>query len=440
MANNGNRIYIGTTGVEIADIQTVLGLSNNDIGALITQGASQGIINKWAKFKPIRYYIYDPSTQTKTPYPGLLTGDMWKGVQIDHTNYGMYYGIIVRVPSVDQQLNTWPILHGATFEYCPPRGLVQSEFFRVRDFEGYCQNATPNPFASFGSDGEAVGFVNHAGGIAGIAVRYYDPVNGNPDGVDLTDILLGPSDSSLAVLADTYPCIIIGKGNTHYVTALGYEDDPNHAPRPLYYNNAFLGGTWVVDTNKTVYDTHPFVPWTSPESGLSATIALLRSAKSGGIYLDSAGTQDLSQHWFDCSSGSSITALYKPVPLPGAVGIDLSLVTYQNAFKVTPTGVVSADANTVSVNFEITYAGSETMPLGSAVVSAHVGHNGAYGGTWKDVTMLLRGSATTTKNIIFNATDFDMQMFMPNTTYSIEINTSASPGEPGYGEFPFTVN
>lgn len=438
--SNNNRIFIGATGVEIADIQAVLNLQNNDIGALITQGASLGRINKWAKCKPIRYYNYNASTQVKTPYPGLLTGDMWKGVPIDQTNYGMYYGIIIRVPSVSGSLNTWPTLHTATFEYCPPRGLSQSEMFRIRDFEGYRQNAQANPSASFGSDGEAVGFVNHADGITGIVVRYYDPEQGNPDGVDLTSILLGSSDAPLSVLQNTYPCILIGKGNTHYVTALGYEDAPNHAPRPLYYNNAFLGGSWVVDTNKTVYDPHPFVPWTSPESGFSATLILLRSAKSGGIYLDAAGSMNLAEHWFDCSSGSSLTAAYKPVPLPDAVGIDLSLVAYAYEYKVTPLSVVSADANSVTVSFEIKYTGNAQNPSGTAVISAHVGQGGSYGGTYKDVQLQLAGSATYTRNIIFLATDFDMPMFMPNTTYSIEIDTTASPGEAGHGEFTFTAN
>ena len=81
MAHDINgRIYIGTTGVEIADVQAVLGLPNSDIGALIPQGALYGVINKWAKCKPVRYYTY--ANSQKVPYPGLLTGDMWKGAVI----------------------------------------------------------------------------------------------------------------------------------------------------------------------------------------------------------------------------------------------------------------------------------------------------------------------------------------------------------------------
>ena len=51
MANSDGKIYItSSSGVSIGDIQTVLGSSRNDIGALITEGD----IKKWAKFKPIR--------------------------------------------------------------------------------------------------------------------------------------------------------------------------------------------------------------------------------------------------------------------------------------------------------------------------------------------------------------------------------------------------
>lgn len=431
--DNNGRIYIGTTGVEIADVQAVLGLNNNDIGALITQGASQGLINKWSKCKPVRYYTYDTINQQKVPYPGLLTGDMWKGAVIEQ-NEGVYYGIEVRVPGVDQQMSTWPLLHNTTFNYRAPRGLSQSEFFRLRDFEEYRTSAIPNPFASFGNEGSATGFYNNANGITGIAVRYYET---NQWGVDLSGILMGPSDDRQAILSRTYPCIIIGKNNTHYITALGYEDDTNHAPRPLYYNNAYVGGTWVADTSKPVYDigghtTTP--PWTSAETGLSATIVLLRSAKSGGIFLDAMGSQDLSVNWFECTSG--ITTTYTPVPMPGACGVEMSLVAYENAYKVTPTGVVSADRSTVSVSFEITYSGTASSPMGSAVISASVGQ----GGTGKEVLILLRGTSPLGRIITFNATDFDMPMFMPNTTYSIDISTSASPGETAYGQFQFTVS
>lgn len=379
MANNGNRIYIGTTGVEIADIQAVLNLPNNDIGALITEGATQGRINKWAKCKPIRYYIYNSSTQQKTPYPGLLTGDMWKGPLIEQTDNGIYYGIEVHVPGVNQQMNTWPLLHGTTFTYCPPRGLSYSELFRIRDFEEYRQNARPNPDASFGDEGSATGYYNNENGITGITIRYYDPnppqgQTGNEWGVDLTGVLLNQSESATSALAKTFPCIIVGKGNTHYITALGYEDDANHYPRPMYYQGAYVGGTWVADTSKPVFDKtgHTSVaPWTSAQSGLTATIVLLRSAFTGigsKITLDALGTQDLAVNWFECIVDADIITNETPVPMPGAVGVGLSLVQYTNGVTASATGI-TYDSSTDKVTVPLSWTGT---PLGGGSFTADV--------------------------------------------------------------------
>lgn len=377
--DNNGRIYIGTTGVEIADVQAVLGLPNTDIGALITQGASLNKINKWAKCKPVRYYTYDTVNQRKVPYPGLLTGDMWKGAVLEQTNYNRYYGIQVRVQGVSASMNTWPLLHNTSFEYFPPRGLSESEFFRLRDFEEYRQDAVSNPFASFGSGGSATGFYNFANGITGITVRYYDPnppagQQGNKYGVDLTGVLMDPNESTTGALEETYPCILVGKGNTHYITALGYEDDPNHAPRPVYYNNAFVGGTWVADTSKTVFDKtgHGLpAPWTSEQSGLTATIVLLRSAYTGPekkITLDALGTQDLAVNWFECIIDADITPPKAPVPMPGGCGVELALVQYTNGITASATGI-NYNSSTDRVTVPLSWAGT---PVGGGSFTADV--------------------------------------------------------------------
>lgn len=440
MANDGNRIYIGATGVEIADVQAVLNLSNKDIGALIAQGALLGRINKWARYKPVRYYTYVNSQ--KVPYPGLLSGDMWKGSNIEQ-NEGAYYGIEVRVAGnqqVTQQMNTWPLLHNTTFNYRAPRGLSESEFFRLRDFEGYYQGAEPNPFASFGSEGGATGYFNYENGISGISVRYYDPnppqgLGGNPYGVDLTGVLMDPNESTTDVLEDTYPCIIVGKNNTHYITALGYEDDPNHAPRPVYYNNAYVGGTWVADTSKTVFDKtgHGLpAPWTSAQEGLTATIVLLRSAKSGGIYLDALGTQDLSENWFECILDVDITPPKAPVPMPGAVGVSLDLIAFENGFYVKPLAVTAFDTTSVTISFEVRYSGALAHPRGYATLQAEakLEQSQQYGGDWsvKDNQPIF-GPNTNTITATFLASEMGMEVgFVRHETYDIHVVAYASPG------------
>lgn len=366
MAHDSNgRIYIDTTttpnkGVEIADIQAVIGLGYTSVGGLIVHGAEQGKINKWAKYKPIRYYLLENGV--KKPFVGRLTGDMWKGPLSDQTA-GIYYGIEISLAALTQHTNTWENVHDSEFLYRYPRGLSENETFRRTDFVEYRQNADPNPFASFGDDGSAVGYYNYENGIGGIAVRYSDPVNANPYGVDLSEFIIGSQEDRQALLARTYPCIIVD----HYITALGYEDDPNHAPRPLFYNNAYVNGTWVANTHKLVYGSQSSEgPWTSPQNGLKATIVLLRSAWSRGIALDAGGLQNLGTYWFDLND--DITASNTPVPLPGAVGVDLSLVRFTNGITVSATGI-EYDPDTDTVRVTLGWAGT---PVGDGTFTAEV--------------------------------------------------------------------
>jgi len=441
--SNNKKIYIGATGVEIADVQVVLGLPNTDIGALITQGASLNKINKWAKFKPVRYYTVVNSN--KIPYPGLLTGDMWKGANIEQ-NEGAYYGIEVRVAGNQQvtpEMNTWPLLHDTTFNYRAPRGLSNSEFFRLRDFEGYNQDAKPNPFASFGNEGSATGYYQYENGISGITVRYTDPnppagQTGNTDGVDLTGVLIDSNESTTDALEETYPCIIVGKGNTHYITALGFEDDPNHAPRPVYYQNAFVGGTWVANTNKPVFDIGGHIttpPWTSAQTGLSATVVLLRSAYVGSgnrITLDVTGNQDLATHWFECILDSSIAPPKAPVPMPGAVNVSLDLIAFESGFYVKPLAVTAFDTTSVTVSFEVRYTGVLDHPRGYATVQAKakLHQSPQYGGdTSVRPDLPIVGPTTNTITATFLASEMGMEVgFVRHETYDINVHTSASPG------------
>lgn len=143
MANNGNRIYIGTTGVEIADIQTVLGLSNNDIGALITNGN----IAPWAKYKPTRANGKNPT-------------DWWKGEK--KSIYGSAtqkytYGFSLKEYTTLAAMKTDMDNNDFGWVYEKPRGAsygTNGEWFRFLDFNEYLHNAT-SPFYRFGLEGES---------------------------------------------------------------------------------------------------------------------------------------------------------------------------------------------------------------------------------------------------------------------------------------------
>ena len=120
--SEGN-IFIGATGVEIADIQTVLGSSRNDIGALIENGN----INKWARLKPFRYNApgfpldkTQPTPETRCPerMTRLLAANFGLSIpKYNATNFKTHYS--------DQ------------WTYLRPRGLSYNEHFRFPDFDGY---------------------------------------------------------------------------------------------------------------------------------------------------------------------------------------------------------------------------------------------------------------------------------------------------------------
>lgn len=114
MANDGNRIYIGATGVEIADIQTVIGSSRNDIGGLIVNGD----INKWAKYKPVRH-----------SKAGVLT---------DAERLSVIYGLSIPECYPSTLLSQY----STEWSYLKPRGLNGAgqgshEWYRFLDFNGY---------------------------------------------------------------------------------------------------------------------------------------------------------------------------------------------------------------------------------------------------------------------------------------------------------------
>lgn len=125
MANDGNRIYIGATGVEIADLQQVLGRGVNDLGLLCSDqewsGSSLVRANKirpMAKYKPVRHSKL-----------GILTS-----TERSSTRYGFGGGLLPTLNlSQNSPQNDWV--------YYPPRGAANNEWFRIRDFEGYVQDA-----------------------------------------------------------------------------------------------------------------------------------------------------------------------------------------------------------------------------------------------------------------------------------------------------------
>lgn len=128
MSNSEGKIYIDPDstprkGVCIGDIQTVLGSSRNDIGALIVNGN----INKWAKHKPFRN-----STVGFALTPTQSTPELRSPARIAAAlaaNYGL------TIPKYNA--TNFKTHYSDQWTYNKPRGSSNSEWFRFLDFDGY---------------------------------------------------------------------------------------------------------------------------------------------------------------------------------------------------------------------------------------------------------------------------------------------------------------
>lgn len=149
MAHDSNRIYIGSTGVEIADVQAVLGSTRNDIGALIRAVNSQGVhlVNKCSQYKPTRRTIL-----------GKLTDAQYKSLNWSYripspVNLGSALANVLDEDNGDTVNDYVPTSNGestGTYEYFKfgwwyklPRGLATySEPYMLNDFDGYFHNTS----------------------------------------------------------------------------------------------------------------------------------------------------------------------------------------------------------------------------------------------------------------------------------------------------------
>lgn len=74
------KVDTSTTGVEIADIQAVLESPKNDIGQLVlaNDAFDNPLVNKWAKYKPVKQSGLDFSSQMNADFTWKDTATWWK--------------------------------------------------------------------------------------------------------------------------------------------------------------------------------------------------------------------------------------------------------------------------------------------------------------------------------------------------------------------------
>lgn len=213
MAHSNGRIFIdpNTTGVEIADLQRVLGRATGDLGLLCSdqEWYDTGVldwqgnpvyairpankVNGWAKYKPFR---------------GSAKKVM---AEVDYQD--SYFGLNV-TPVKGTTVASLITNFSSQWTYLPPRGagagdLGADEWFRLRDFNGYNHNA--NCFLHL--DGCTLPSSTVVGTSATFCIAFNTGNNLQQDSISLADLKLGGSEG--AAFKDFYCGLIFKSGSTY---------------------------------------------------------------------------------------------------------------------------------------------------------------------------------------------------------------------------------
>mgnify|MGYP007022356627 FL=1 len=422
MAHGNGRIYSdASTGVSLlGDIREFFGLPYDGIYDLITEAVAQGLINKWAKYKPIHY-------PGKIP----LEDADFRGRPIDTNDNGLVYGL--KVPAQVSVINP-SAFHATSWDYLGypnAPGLSGSSLYRARDFDGYSANALPDIYGLIPSGSKFYIGTDDAGIVTANSVvnEGYRTNNqyGVPlaryvvDGITLTDNQL------MARLAQCYPAILIG----NYLTAVGVY---NSGTGNVDYGTIVRanGGGWVVASDSWCVDMRKLDdggnrPWTA-DTNTVATLVLVYTASSHPYLIHNDSSTDFSTQWINLYGRESDPWTARIFPLPGACGVSIQVERYITpGFTLTPVSAAGTTSS-VTITFSVSYVGSSQNPMGSATVSARVGS----GGLEPSTTVFLRGSVATA-TATFTAADFDKMVFDPATDTSIFVHAIASPGADTYG-------
>lgn len=167
MGWNGNYMSLP---VGMGDISNAVNYSSLDLGTLIESGS----INKWAKFKPVRYNSW-----------GILTD-----AQRASVNYGL---------SAPTYRNSAAGTLADEWEYLRPRGIGNNEPFRMLDFDGYFSDASqpvtpPGPVIVDYTPTASIDFSNY--------IPY------NPEGDNII------SWNDLQTISGYYLCVVFAKNSS----------------------------------------------------------------------------------------------------------------------------------------------------------------------------------------------------------------------------------
>lgn len=418
--DNNGRIYIDTNstphkGVEIADLQAVLRLSNNDIGALIHNGATMGRINKWAKYKPIHY-----------PGKFKLDDADFRGRNTDYNDFGLVFGL--KVPGQISVINP-SAFHATSWDYLGfpnATGLPGTSMYRLLDFDGYSANAQANIYGIIPSTSKF--YINTTVAICSLysAIEEGFIVN-NTSGVDLARFVVGlaPDDDDSVLmqnLSKCYPAILIG----NYLTGVGvYNTTSGQLDYSTIVKSNGSGGyvvsspQWCVDMNKL--DGSGNAPWSSNTNAV-ATLVLVYTGNSNPYLVNGDPTSDLTQYWLDMTEERAWTA--RIFPLPGACGVPIAITRYAAGYTVTPISATGTRSS-ITITFDVSYEGS-VQATGSVDISAQFGQ-----GQQQATTTRLLIPSGTFLTVSFTPSDFGKAEFDPARDTQIIVDANATPPTEG---------
>lgn len=185
-----------------------------DVGYICSN--QHGKINKWAKYKPIRF-----------PKIEELIDSEFKGTTIDQIN-GIVYGLYGKVSATN-----YKDLHNITYEYIGKPIGGDNEPFRLTDFIGYDHNAKCNLNGTTEKDGSTIYYDTQY--PISLYVEY-DHLGTNTTGINLSDFT--DNNDSLDI-EDYYPCIMIDNYAKALINSQLSEASMADKYTPIFSNGAY---------------------------------------------------------------------------------------------------------------------------------------------------------------------------------------------------------
>ena len=322
-----------TAAVSVYDVQQALGVGASDVGTLCVHTN----INKWAKWKPVRYSPKGPLTDAQFEHQTYIES----GQTID-----TYYGLLVN----NHLTNISTDMHDLSYEYKRPVGGSDSPY-RLTDFvqadsprtKGYCHMAQPT-----------------LGGVLDYDVLY-TPLSTHPRPIQ-ADIAYTPtSDYGIDIMKlgiqstasgrQYYICCMLtftatGSGTPHTYWRVMYNSTTSNLAKSDF-SSAF-SGTFTADLPSAI----------ASETGTGKLSVFVLDATE----IDRTGSP-YSTGWNTLSGVDQHTLTYTPLPLPGVIGVNVQVRPEWASITFTTVSLTSTKLN-ATVNFSQSISESEADNYG----------------------------------------------------------------------------